>query len=300
MAGGADNVFATAQRIRREAEGLVARLPPLTVSTRQIAATLAPGVHGRRRTGQGDSFWQFRRYQSGDAATVIDWRQSARSQHLFVRETEWEAAQTVWLWRDGSPSMAWRSHRSLPTKRQRADVLLTALALLLWRGGERVRLLGQPGSADRGNTMIDRLATILAAGDNDGDGLPDRDPLPAWGQVVLLGDFLGPLEETGDLVRHMAAQRLRGHIMQILDPAEETLPFEGRIRFEGLEGEGEVVLQRAEASRALYRERLAAQRAGLARLTRSVDWTFSVHGTDRPGQSAMLSLYSALAGTGGA
>ena len=57
----------------------------------------------------GESFWQFRRYASEDPSTAIDWRQSAKSQHLFVREREWEAPQSVWFWRDGSPGMQFKS-----------------------------------------------------------------------------------------------------------------------------------------------------------------------------------------------
>ena len=82
------------------------------VQARRVAATVAQGVHGRRRVGQGDSFWQFRPYVSGDPLNRIDWRQSARSgreppEGWLVRQTEWDAAQTVYLWRDGSESMAW-------------------------------------------------------------------------------------------------------------------------------------------------------------------------------------------------
>ena len=91
----------------RRAEALGARLPPLLIAAERVAATVAQGVHGRRRVGQGDSFWQFRHFVQGDAVARIDWRQSAKSGRVgaggwFIRETEWEAAQTVSLWRDGS------------------------------------------------------------------------------------------------------------------------------------------------------------------------------------------------------
>src|ERR1700749_5107824 len=105
----------------RRAEALGARLPPLLVAAERVATTVAQGVHGRRRVGQGDSFWQFRQYEPGDSAQRIDWRESAKSQRLYVRETEWEAAQSVWLWRDASPSMDYHSSPQLSTKRARAD-----------------------------------------------------------------------------------------------------------------------------------------------------------------------------------
>src|SRR5689334_22734838 len=137
----------TVGSLRHRAEETAAALPPLLVAAERIAATVAQGVHGRRRVGQGESFWQFRQYEPGDAAGRIDWRESAKSQRLYVRETEWEAAQSVWLWRDASPSMAYTSAGYVPgaewpTKRDRAELLLLALASLLVRGGERLTLLG--------------------------------------------------------------------------------------------------------------------------------------------------------------
>src|SRR5476651_2667368 len=107
--------------LQHEADGLGAGLPPLMVAAERLAASVSLGVHGRRRAGIGESFWQFRRYQNEDAAR-IDWRQSAKSQHLFVREREWEAAQTVWFWRDASANMSFQS--GAVSKRGRADLLL--------------------------------------------------------------------------------------------------------------------------------------------------------------------------------
>ena len=104
----APDVLAAARSARR-AESLGARLPPLLVAAERVAATVAQGVHGRRRVGQGDSFWQFRPYAAGDSAARVDWRQTAKSERTYIRENEWEAAQSVWLWPDRSASMAWRS-----------------------------------------------------------------------------------------------------------------------------------------------------------------------------------------------
>src|SRR3954470_11461427 len=149
------------------AEALGARLPPLLIAADRVAFTVAQGVHGRRRVGQGDSFWQFRRFVSGDPLARIDWRQSAKSGReapdgWFIRETEWEAAQTVCLWRDGSASMRWRSRQVPADKRQRADLLLLALASLLLRGGERVMMMREDTRPIASRSGLDRLAAELS------------------------------------------------------------------------------------------------------------------------------------------
>lgn len=286
--------MAEASLLRQHAEEAAGALPPLLVAAERVAATVAQGVHGRRRIGTGETFWQFRQYEPGDPATRIDWRESAKSQRLFVRETEWEAAQSVFLWRDGSASMDYASTRGLPTKRQRADLLTLALAVLLARGGERVALLGAGLPAAHGRAVLDRLALLIARGDAGG-GLPAFEPLPRHGQVVLLGDLLAPLEDLHALVARFAASGIKGHLLQVLDPAEETLPFAGRVRFEGLEREQPILISRVETVRDTYIERLQRHRGGLAAIARGAAWSFSTHRTDRPPHTALLALYAALA-----
>ncbi len=277
----------TGQAVLR-AEALGSKLPPLLVAAERVAATVAQGVHGRRRVGQGDSFWQFRPYRDGDSPNRIDWRQSAKSPRTFVRETEWEAAQTVHLWRDGSPSMRWRSGAAVPEKVERAELLLLATAFLLGRGGERVRLLGQHTGGS--------LAAMAAALAGMAEGAPPDVKLPPHGRVVLIGDFLQPLEETQRVIARLAALPVRGHMLQVLDPAEALLPYSGRVRFRGVEADGDTLVPQVEGIRDAYAAALAAQQAGLGALCRAAGWGFGVHRTDAPPGSALLGLYTALSG----
>ena len=222
---------------RRRAERTAAALPALLVAAQRVAATIQQGVHGRRRPGTGETFWQFRRYEPGDAAAAIDWRQSARTTHVYIREREWEASQSVWLWRDGSPSMEFASRAANETKKERATLILLALAALLLRGGEQVALLGHERRPLRGAAALSRLAESLVA-DERPDGLPAPTQLPKHAHAVLIGDFLDPLDDIRGAVKGLAGLGVTGHLVHVLDPAEETLPFSGRVRFSGLEGEG--------------------------------------------------------------
>jgi uncharacterized protein (DUF58 family) len=285
------------------AEALGARLPPLLVAADRVASTVAQGVHGRRRVGQGDSFWQFRHFVSGDAVARIDWRQSAKSGRegatgWFIRETEWEAAQTVCLWRDASASMRWRSRLVSVEKRDRANLLLLSLASLLLRGGERIMMMQPNARPVSSRSGLDRLAASLQAAplqESDDDmGIPPAIPLPRYGTVVLFSDFLSPLEELRTMVGRFAAVPVTGYLLQILDPAESDLPYEGRIRFRGVEKEGDALIPRVESIRTAYAERLKAQQEGLAAMCASAGFGFGVHRTDHPPEMALLTLYTAL------
>jgi uncharacterized protein (DUF58 family) len=284
----------------RRAEALGARLPPLLVAADRVASTVAQGVHGRRRVGQGDSFWQFRRFVTGDPVSRIDWRQSAKSGRSvpdgwFIRETEWEAAQTICLWRDGSMSMRWRSRTAQVEKQDRASLLLLALASLLLRGGERVLLLGEGTRPISGRQGLDRLSIDLSSGKHQSEGLPPNAPVPRHAAVVLLSDFLSPLDEIQALLARLSAIPVRGYLLQILDPAEALLPYSGRVHFRGVGDRREMLVPRVESIRAAYDERLKAQQDGLASLCGAAGFGFGIHRTDHPPETALLSLYTALA-----
>lgn len=280
------------------AEALGARLPPLLVAAGRVASTVAQGVHGRRRVGQGDSFWQFRRFVTGDPLSRIDWRQSAKSGRdapdgWFIRETEWEAAQTVCLWRDASASMRWRSRGVPVEKRDRANLLLLSLASLLLRGGERIIMMQQDARPVTNRSGLERLAAVLDSGFGT-DGLPGNVRLPRHGTAVLFSDFLTPLDDIQALIAGFAAVPVTGYLMQILDPAETDLPYRGRVRFRGLESEREAMIPRVESVRSAYAERLKAHQDSIAAICSAAGFGFGVHRTDHPPETALLTLYQAL------
>lgn len=280
--------------VQRAADESASTLPPLLVKAERVATIVAQGEHGRRRAGTGDSFWQYRRYQPGDPAQSIDWRQSAKTQLEYVRENEWEAAQNVYLWADRSPSMNWHSDPELPTKAERATVIVLALASLLVRGGERIARLGTGERPARGRAVLSRLAAELTQEGITGTGMPPLEQVRRHSRIAMVGDFLNPINEIEPIIRFFSQQRNSGHIVQVCDPAEETLPFMGRTQFEGLEGEGATLIGRAEAVRDEYTSLMNAHRDALTDICRSNGWTFTVHRTDRPVESTLLTLHTLM------
>ena len=280
-----------------QAEGLGQSLPPLLLAAERVAATVAQGVHGRRRTGRGDSFWQYRPFAEGDSADRIDWRQSGRSDRLFVRETEWEAAQTAYLWVADGAAMRWHSQNS-PAKRDRAALMALALAALLLRGGEYVRLLGAAPHPASGRAALPTIAALLDRAAPTEQPLPPPVALPRHAHVVLIGDFLEPLDRVQSAVAAFAGLPVTGHILQILDPAEAELPFRGRVRFQGVgerQGGGSILIPKVETVRRAYQQRLQAQIAGIGAIARAAGWTAGLHRTDHAPNTALLALYEALA-----
>ena len=70
-----------AARERRRRARSPRSMPRLILEARRIAATVIHGLHGRKRAGPGENFWQYRRFLSGEPARRVDWRRSARDEH---------------------------------------------------------------------------------------------------------------------------------------------------------------------------------------------------------------------------
>ncbi len=297
-----------------DASRLSALFPPLMIDAARVARSVWQGAHGRRAAGSGESFWQFRRYAPGDGAERIDWRQSARTDKIYVREREREAAQSVWLWADGSGSMLYASQKDIPSKAERARVLMLALAGLLLRGGEKITWLGAEPLSAHGNAGLERIASRLPplaaqeerereGREKEGEGpacLPLPHAMPRYAHMILCSDFLMPPEALKQRMADYAALRLRGAFLHILDPAEAAFPFEGRVEMAGCEGETPRLLSNAAALRVAYLRRLHEHEGLLRHVAASAGWAYVRHVTDEKPELALMRLYTHLAtGEGG-
>jgi uncharacterized protein (DUF58 family) len=270
-------------------------MPRLILEARRVAASVIHGLHGRRRAGPGENFWQFRRFVSGEPASRVDWRRSARDDHLYVREREWEAAHTVWIWPDRSPSMIFASPLVRDTKLYRGLVVALALAEILVEGGERVGIPGLLRPTGSRN-IIERMAQAIVHDRSERASLPPNFSPSPLAEIVLLSDLWSDIGDVRRMITQLSGSGARGHVVQIVDPAEETFPYWGRIEFVEPEGGGRVTAGRAQTLRADYAARVARHRAEIRSETDRLSWSFIVHRTDRPPSELLLALHARIAG----
>lgn len=284
-----------------EAARLSEVLPHLVVEARNVSAQLQLGIHGRRRAGPGEEFWEFRPFSTGESVARIDWRRSARDDRLYVREREWQSASTYWLWVDLSPSMHFTSGAPSRPKRDRALVIGLALADILVHAGERAGLLGRtPPMATR--SIIARMADALLR-QSPGNQLPEKmivEPevkaLRRQDHLVLIGDFIMPPAEFEQWLAKVGKQGARGTIVLIRDPAEESFPFSGEMEFEGLENNDLWRVGDADEVAIRYRERIRIVNDELRRIAIRHGFGFVRHVTDRPPAQTLLALAAIIGG----
>jgi uncharacterized protein (DUF58 family) len=275
------------------ARKLADAMPRLILEARRVASTVIHGLHGRRRAGPGENFWQYRRFVSGEPAQHVDWRRSARDDHLYVREREWEASHTVWIWPDRSPSMTFASTLSDDSKLERSLVVAFALAEVLVQGGERV---GVPGlmrpTASR--NVIEKMAESILHDPTERASLPPSFVPSPLSEIVMLSDLWSPIAEVRATIAQLSATGAHGHVVQIVDPAEESFPYSGRVEFIEPEGAGSVTAGRAETWRNDYQDIVARHRAEVRAETDLRGWSFAIHRTDRPASELLLVLHSRM------
>ncbi len=280
--------------LRADAEDQAARLPALLARAEHLAGAVLLGAHGRRRAGMGDDFWQYRPAQQGDSRRMIDHRRSARGDHEFVREREWQIAQSVMLWVDQGASMRFASDNALPQKADRARLLGLALAIMLLRGGERVGLTGTVLPPRRGNPQVMRLAELFCQDDAADYSPPEHRAMIPHARAVFVSDFMGDLAGVQTALTKAADRGVRGVIYHVLDPSEEAFPFTGRTIFQSMGGTLSHETLKASDLKSRYLERLAERKAELQRLCALTGWQYGLHHTDASAQSALLWLYGAL------
>jgi uncharacterized protein (DUF58 family) len=281
------------RRADGESRKLAASLPRLVLEARRIAANVIHGLHGRRRAGTGENFWQYRRFVSGEPAARVDWRRSARDDHLYVREQEWEASHTVWIWPDRSPSMAFASRDAKESKLERGLIVAFALAELLVAGGERV---GVPGlmNPTASTNVIDKMAQAMLHDDATRESLPPSFVPSSLAEIVVLSDFWSPMPAIRNMLAGLSSSGAHGTLIQVVDPAEETFPYSGRVEFVEPEGGEMITAGRAESWINDYVARVALHRDEIRAETNKLDWLFSTHTTSRSAAELLLFLHGGM------
>jgi len=282
--------------LRLQARTLAANYPALLAEAQRVSAIMASGLHGRRKAGQGETFWQYRPYDSSDAARRIDWRRSARSDDLYVRDNEWEAANTIYLWQDCSAGMNWQSSNKLPLKSDRASVIILALAHLLMQGGERCAILGQDHRSRTGRKGLDRLFEDFLT--SKGSKTDFKTEIKAHSKLIIASDFLGPLDTWTDELAKLAARPTQGILLHIIDPAEQAFPYKGRLKLKmpGLDTVKSLIVGRAETSQEVYQSRFEQHIADVDALAQRLGWQVVRHNTADPATLALNPLYGLLSG----
>jgi uncharacterized protein (DUF58 family) len=184
------------------------------------------------------------------------------------------------------------------TKLYRALLVALALGEVLVEGGERVCIPGLMRPTGSRN-VIELMAQAIVHDRSERQSLPPNFAPSPLAEIVLLSDLWSDIADIRRTVTQLSGSGARGHVVQIVDPAEETFPYSGRIEFVEPEGGGRITAGRAQTWRADYEARVARHRAEIRAETDRLSWSFTIHRTDRPASELLLALHTRIGGSVG-
>lgn len=275
--------------IREHAEVAAAQLPAMHMRAEKAAMHAVHGVHDKRKSGGHEKFWQYREYADSDRPQDIDWRQSAKGDHIYVREKEYQTPQSFYFWCARHAGMNFQSSSALYSKLQAAQILSLGLAILVQRSNEQIGFLGMK-RVGHSTAMIDLIGQRLQ--EDDKAALPEG-IIPAHSMPVLCGDFLSPMDAIADSLAAYQERCAHLTLIQVLDPAEIALPYSGHVVFEGLGGEQHSI-DNVGAVRDAYRERMRRHLQSVQDLCTEHGWTYCFHRTDTAPSDTLFDIWQML------
>lgn len=296
--------------LRPEAERVAAQVPELRARAIKTAFHVLHGANPRKRAGAGESFWQFREYEPGDMPREIDWRQSAKTDRVFIRQKEHYTAQSCLFWTKRNADMNFKSDTSRIDKKFAANVLALTLALLHSHGGEMIGFAGaqRPGHSEKTLREFEHLLlqdsppilTFPPLGGRDSSSAPSPPRGEGWGeganiprhcQFYAISDFLEPVADIREALKPLAERTRNGWMVVVLDPAELELPYDGRIQFENMAGDSRVMIDNARDIREAYQARMRGHLEDLQGLATRWGWRLIVHNTAEPLEDTALNIW---------
>lgn len=279
--------------LRRKAEEAASALPALMLKAERAAQNLFHGEHAQRRAGAGEKFWQFREYAPQDRPQDIDWRQSGKTDRVFIRQKERQLPQTALFWNCTADSMDFSSSPKLSKKQEAANVISLAISILLTHSSERVGMLGT-SQTGRSEASLENIANLLINPEAK-EALPTHAPARAQknSELILVGDFLSPPAEINAAFQNLSVFSGGALVIQVLDPAEIELPYDGRAIFED-NGLNREIVQNVPSIRDAYKQRIENHRQEIQAICKSIGWSYIMHRNDEPYEKTLLQVWTIL------
>ncbi len=269
----------------------------LELRARLVVEGFWSGLHRSPYHGFSVEFTEYRQYTPGDDPRHVDWRVYARSDRFFIKKFEDETNLRCHLLVDQSRSMSFG--KSAWTKAEYGATLAATLAYFLYLQGDAVGLLTFDAAIREYLPARQRPGHLrqlmLSLGKPPGGTGTNLTPalrritelIRKRGLVVLISDFLAPIEA---LESELIALSAAGHevlVFQILDRAERDFDFEQSAMFEDLET-GRTLMLDPRAAREAYLRQMNAHSARLRSVCQRLGIGFNVLGTDRPLELALF------------
>ncbi|MDX9720859.1 MAG: DUF58 domain-containing protein [Myxococcota bacterium] len=301
---------------------VLAAIARLKLHARHTVDGQLSGIHPSPRLGSSTDFAEYKDYSPGDDPRHIDWKAFARSDRLSIKRFHEERHLDAHILLDVSGSMFFGEGDE--NKLDYARKLAASLAWLLLRQGDAVGLLTfsklihrRLPSSSRSAQLDDLMLAMLDDPTTPPDGtsalvnhlktlakpqsrqVESRiadclkqvgTTLPPRSLLLLVSDMLDELDELEHILAVLASRRFDLVLLHIVHPDELELPYEGLTLFQGLERDGELLVE-VEQIRQEYRKAFDTHAQRLARLCQEHAHIYVQALSSRPQHEILLELF---------
>lgn len=283
-------------RLTGRADTIASQLPELQLRAERAATSIYSAEHNQRKTGTGEKFWQYREYIPGDRPQDIDWRQSAKGDRIFIRQKEWQTTQTALFWCQNNQSMAYSSDKNIPTKAEEAVTMSLALAMMATRAGEQIALLDGLIRAGRSEKTINELGQALCRPSEKALPASSIHDLPRNASLFLVGDFLSDPDKLYHALKPLHGYVSNAVLIQILDPAELTLPYSGHCVFREDEHAPKMPIANVASIRDEYIEKIEKHIESVQAVCRKLQYSYMLHESGTPLTATLGNIWAMMEG----
>jgi uncharacterized protein (DUF58 family) len=263
----------------------------LELRAKSVVEGFFTGLHRSPYHGFSVEFTEYRQYVPGDDPRYLDWKLYARSDRYYVKRFEDETNLRCHLVLDHSRSMAFGSLGY--SKSDYARTLAATLAYFLTTQRDAVGLIRFAEEIDQyipARYRTGQFRRLVVALDTDPAGTSTglvssleqtAARLTKRGLVVLLSDFLVPLDDLEKRLSYLRAGHHEVAVFQIIDPAELSFNFSEPMQFHDLESGREMYIDPA-AVREQYQARIQAHLQGVSDICQKLGCDVARLTTDTP------------------
>lgn len=246
---------------------ILKKIRHIELTTKRLLGGTRSGDTITRQKGYGLEFDQIREYQQGDDVRYIDWKSSARTNKVLVKQYYQEYSRTIMLLVDISASTSFGS--GAQTKQQCLATIASVLAMVAHLGKDRVSLvlfaddveLFMPPNTGMAHvhaimkTVFERSASAATTDYKSmlrfAGSKRSKDTV-----MFVLSDFIGLEKEP---LLHTLARSNQLVAVRCLDSVERALPAVGLLRIQDSET-GELLELDARSRGARYINQKCAER----------------------------------------
>ena len=249
-------------------------LPKLLSNSSLLLQSILVGLHSTRFAGKGENFWQFKEYTQGESINNVDWRKSASSKRILIKQNEKELAKTIYFFFDKSLSMNFKSSSADYNKLFFSALFTLTLTRLFSKSKEEIFIFNNRNKPINFSNNFDKFNKSFLE-NNINFSLPDPSLFKDKSFCIFFSDFF--FDKTGlvEIIKNFKNRRILGLLIQILDPKEASFKINRNTRLKDMETNETITLDPDENFSNTYKKKLSELQFDLNKICYNSGWKFS-------------------------